>query len=560
MDILKKLKLKLRFTFANPKPEEYQDAAIIQKEQNAYGTILGQLDREGKYPIVFREDGKNRLNRNILATGAADRVSSFVKSYIFQAVKRRESMVISDPDGNLHASVALSLAKQGYHIHVMDLSRPAAGNALAADRLKEAGMTTWAFFIVYHSDPLAQPSAEAAEAIAGALEHYAQIPPFEIPVNFILHDMAGAAPIRALEKHAATSRRNNIRLCMTVGAMDQLAVRYEWQALASNCSTILVFGNGDEIAKEMVAKWMGPDCPEFATDEVLHEDSVGILMQFHDPIIAWDYPFDSHSASKERCGRHPYPMSAKDLIAYQEKCEEACRAFLDAHPAVNEEIDRSYFFVCESMFVPSEALTGGDTAPATPSKKLLTIGEPALSNLAAVSALDNLSQSALVDTLLLSPRMCAKAAFASSSTHTLYPIANILEYYQAQNRGAMSMEKSRELLSFLEPILDAVQIDREKMERENKYFSSNMVDVSRMPEFQDICEAMSSRSFTSLEQVRQLVTTMLENISERQVYASPYLLRNLVVILNRCARWYGGQTSLDWYVQAKPVIEFVLSC
>ena len=49
------------------------------------------------------------------------------------------------------------------------------------------------------------------------------------------------------------------------------------------------------------------------------------------------------------------------------------------------------------------------------------------------------------------------------------------------------------------------------------------------------------------------------NISDRQVYASPFLFRNLVVILRDFSQWFGGQTSLDWYTKAKPVIEFLLA-
>ena len=51
-------------------PEEYSTAAIIQPEPKSVGTILGQLDESGKYPIVFREDKENRLNRHIAIVGA----------------------------------------------------------------------------------------------------------------------------------------------------------------------------------------------------------------------------------------------------------------------------------------------------------------------------------------------------------------------------------------------------------------------------------------------------------------------------------------------------------
>ena len=42
MDILQKLKAKSRAAIQNLRPTDYQDAAIIQPETNAFGTILGQ--------------------------------------------------------------------------------------------------------------------------------------------------------------------------------------------------------------------------------------------------------------------------------------------------------------------------------------------------------------------------------------------------------------------------------------------------------------------------------------------------------------------------------------
>ena len=72
-------------------PEEYKTVAIIQKEEDAVGTILGQLDESGKYPIVFREDKENRLNRHIAIVGA----SGSGKTYTFS--KNLSLIHISEP-------------------------------------------------------------------------------------------------------------------------------------------------------------------------------------------------------------------------------------------------------------------------------------------------------------------------------------------------------------------------------------------------------------------------------------------------------------------------------
>ena len=105
-------------------PEEYSTAAIIQPEPKSVGTILGQLDESGKYPIVFREDKENRLNRHIAIVGASGsgKTFTFSKTYAFQAVKRRESIVLTDPDGGLYADIAGYFMDQGYIVRRFDLA------------------------------------------------------------------------------------------------------------------------------------------------------------------------------------------------------------------------------------------------------------------------------------------------------------------------------------------------------------------------------------------------------------------------------------------------------
>lgn len=105
-------------------PEEYEKNAIIQPEKEAVGTILGQLDESGDYPIVFREDKKNRLNRHIAIVGASGsgKTFTFTKNYAFQAVKRRESVIFTDPDGGLFMDMAGYFMDRGYVVRRFDLN------------------------------------------------------------------------------------------------------------------------------------------------------------------------------------------------------------------------------------------------------------------------------------------------------------------------------------------------------------------------------------------------------------------------------------------------------
>lgn len=104
-------------------PEEYESVAVIQSPEKAFGTILGQLDDSGKHLINFRMDKENRLNSHIAVVGASGsgKTYTFSKPYCFQTVKRRESIVISDPDGGLYRDMAGYFEDNGYIVRRFDL-------------------------------------------------------------------------------------------------------------------------------------------------------------------------------------------------------------------------------------------------------------------------------------------------------------------------------------------------------------------------------------------------------------------------------------------------------
>ena len=93
------------------------------------GPILGRFDRRGRRCVAL---SKNTLsNRNICVIGSAGsgKSWSFVRPAIFQAVKRNESLVITDPKGELYESTYSLLARQGYRIWVYDLTDPERSDA-----------------------------------------------------------------------------------------------------------------------------------------------------------------------------------------------------------------------------------------------------------------------------------------------------------------------------------------------------------------------------------------------------------------------------------------------
>ncbi len=98
--------------------------ARIQPPQYACGTILGQMDLKGKRIInqdIFSKE--NHRNKHIAVFGASSsgKTFSFVKPFCIQAVRRRESLVITDPKGELYEDTAGYFMKSGYIVRRFDL-------------------------------------------------------------------------------------------------------------------------------------------------------------------------------------------------------------------------------------------------------------------------------------------------------------------------------------------------------------------------------------------------------------------------------------------------------
>lgn len=104
-------------------PDEYDTVAIVQKPADAYGTILGQIDDSGKHVINYRMDSKNRANQHIAIVGSSGsgKTFTFSKPYCYQVTKRRESIILTDPDGGLYRDMAGYFEDKGYVVRRFDL-------------------------------------------------------------------------------------------------------------------------------------------------------------------------------------------------------------------------------------------------------------------------------------------------------------------------------------------------------------------------------------------------------------------------------------------------------
>lgn len=104
-------------------PKEYRKVAIIQHREDAYGSIFGQLDDSGQYLVVqnLRDRTIPNLNKAVFGSAGVGKSYSYVKPECLQVIKRRESVVITDPDGGLYRDMAAAFEKNGYIVRCLNL-------------------------------------------------------------------------------------------------------------------------------------------------------------------------------------------------------------------------------------------------------------------------------------------------------------------------------------------------------------------------------------------------------------------------------------------------------
>lgn len=101
--------------------EEAKQVYEVCAVEDAGGTILGQFTQDGEEIIALPY--KKRANRNLILIGPPGSGKSFgyVRTAIFQSVKREESIVITDPKGEIHNDMRKFLEAHGYLVKVFNL-------------------------------------------------------------------------------------------------------------------------------------------------------------------------------------------------------------------------------------------------------------------------------------------------------------------------------------------------------------------------------------------------------------------------------------------------------
>lgn len=102
--------------------KELKKVLEISKPEKAEGVILGEY--KGNAVCMPKN---TRLNRHIAVFGAPGTMKSraIIRNALFQALKRQESVVITDPKGELYADTAEMYRQNGYEVRVYNLVDPA---------------------------------------------------------------------------------------------------------------------------------------------------------------------------------------------------------------------------------------------------------------------------------------------------------------------------------------------------------------------------------------------------------------------------------------------------
>lgn len=106
--------------------KEMKEVLEINTPSKAEGVILGEYN--GKAVCMPKD---TRLNRHIAIFGASGTMKSraIIRNALFQALKRNESVVITDPKSELYADTAELYRKNGYEVKVFNLVNPEHGDS-----------------------------------------------------------------------------------------------------------------------------------------------------------------------------------------------------------------------------------------------------------------------------------------------------------------------------------------------------------------------------------------------------------------------------------------------
>ena len=293
--------------------------AVTQTPEKALGTILGQMDRKGH--LVLAQDCEPAGNKNIAVFGPAGsgKTFSFALPFCTQAIKRRESVIITEARGEIFNETVDMFRNAGYVVRFLNLKNPEQSDfwdmLAEASRDKDyakvvaeianlnidkdnstAGIAEFInqmglLRAVYaHQNPekasidLTLPGKQPCayycilpdcsacnfmpasfisfllmDLVAYADSNEETGRKCKVPVNILLDDLASVGKIPALDKKMATIRSRGISIAFTVHDIDQLTRLYGDKSLSllAQCSTCLGFSVADPNTAKVLSDLAG---------------------------------------------------------------------------------------------------------------------------------------------------------------------------------------------------------------------------------------------------------------------------------------------------------------
>lgn len=119
--------------------EEMKDVALVQPRNEMMGTILGQMDnpvqecsrlfglktytKQIKSERIINTLKASRQNKHVAVFGASQsgKTYCYAKPFCLQAVRRRESLIVTDPKGELYEDTSQYFRDNGYLVRRFDL-------------------------------------------------------------------------------------------------------------------------------------------------------------------------------------------------------------------------------------------------------------------------------------------------------------------------------------------------------------------------------------------------------------------------------------------------------
>lgn len=103
------------------KEETEENFEILKSIDNTDNLLVGQDASTGEYLTLPDNAPLNNLHRTIIGGSGSGKSAAVLQNDIFQFAKKGESMVVTDPSGELFARNASWLRKQGYNVKVFNL-------------------------------------------------------------------------------------------------------------------------------------------------------------------------------------------------------------------------------------------------------------------------------------------------------------------------------------------------------------------------------------------------------------------------------------------------------